>query len=272
MRSIKNAAEGSLASKVIAYFTDAHLGQKLAFDGGIAGNKMRYDDEPEEHKENLLLVLDDIARRGIEDVVFGGDIGTRASNAWFFATLKNYGLSPNIVLGNHDHIGEVRRHYDCGTSDELTYAHEDAQAKYIFMDSSSNAVSARQLQWVAGELEAEKQILLFVHHPILAIDTPVDKTGAALQERDKVKAVLQTAKTHITMVCGHYHMNDETSDGNIRQFTTPAVAYQISKDAVDINIDEDHIGYRLIKIDGANITTEVVMFERPLMRRNRGAA
>jgi len=65
-----------MTRKIVAHFTDTHLGQKLVMGGTIAGDKMRYDDEPEEHKDHLRSVLDDIAHRGISDVIFGGDIGT----------------------------------------------------------------------------------------------------------------------------------------------------------------------------------------------------
>ena len=37
-----------MTRKIVAHFTDAHLGQKLVMGGTRAGDKMRYDDEPEE--------------------------------------------------------------------------------------------------------------------------------------------------------------------------------------------------------------------------------
>ena len=53
-----------MSKKIIAYFTDAHLGQKLVLGRGIEKDKMHYVHEPAEHQENLRLILDDISRKG----------------------------------------------------------------------------------------------------------------------------------------------------------------------------------------------------------------
>ena len=62
----------NMTIRTIAYFTDAHLGQKVHSDGETASNKMSYLDEPAEHRDNLQLVLNDIAEAGIREVHFRG--------------------------------------------------------------------------------------------------------------------------------------------------------------------------------------------------------
>jgi 3',5'-cyclic-AMP phosphodiesterase len=251
-----------MGTTTIAHVTDAHLGQKVLPGGKTGSDKMRYGDAPAEHKDNLKIVLDDVAERGISELVFGGDIGTQDSNQWFFDTVGTYHVNLRMVLGNHDLLAEVRRHYRgelIAGRDELYYAHDTGGFRHIHLDTSSNAVSDAQFHWLQQQLDSEKPLLLFVHHPVLAIDAALDRSGVALKGREKIRDALHAAKTDVSIFCGHYHMTDATTEGNIRQFSSPAISYLIKKQdtfAVDIN----SFGYRLIEIDGAEMTTKVVMF------------
>jgi Icc protein len=256
----------AVAKRRVAYFTDTHLGQKLVMGGALAGNKMRYDDEPEEHQSNLRLVLDDIARKGFSEVVFGGDIGTTQSVRGFFELFAGYGFAASLILGNHDTYADVTKywsHGDRGVAGKMCYSRDDGPLKYLFLDTSDNAVGDDQLAWLERELKPASTVVLFVHHPVLAIDTPLDQAGAALKDREKLKALLTVAGCDIFAFCGHYHMDDERSEANIRQFVTPAVSYQIVKRAERIAIDANEVAYRMIDIDGIDIKTEVVRLARP---------
>ena len=75
--------------KKIAFFTDTHLGQEVyVVHDDLGTEKMNYRGEPDTHKENLTAILKDIVERGITEVVFGGDIGSKQSNSDFFNTLR----------------------------------------------------------------------------------------------------------------------------------------------------------------------------------------
>ena len=226
---------------------------------------MHYLPEPEEHKGNLKLILDDIAKRGITEVVFGGDIGTKDSNEWFFDLIGKYNFKLRMVLGNHDTFSEVSKHYSdigLGSDDELKYAYEDGLFNYIYLDSSANSISDNQFRWLQQQLNTEKKVILFLHHPVLEIDTPLDRAGAALTARDKLRDALLESRRETIIFCGHYHMDDAAIHGNIRQFSTPAASYQIEKLSGEIAIDEQTFGYRLIEFNGSEVSTEVVLFRR----------
>lgn len=249
--------------KAIAYVTDAHIGQRIVLGGKAESGKMHYLSEPEEDKDNLELILEDIAERGITEVVFGGDIGTKDANKWLFNLMVKCGFKLRMVLGNHDTFSEVSEHYSSSDSDdELKYAYEEGDFKYIYLDSSSNSIRDHQLSWLQQEMNTGKKVLLFLHHPVLEIDTPLDRAGAALNAREKIRAALMEAKRETVIFCGHYHMEDDAIDGNIRQLLTPAASYQIEKLSDEIAIGEQSFGYRLIEIDGSELSTEVVMFRK----------
>lgn len=250
-------------TKTIAYLTDAHLGQKVVFEGVIGSSKMSYHFEPDEHKNNVKSIFDDIIKRGITEVVFGGDIGTGETIKWFFDLINTYKFKLSTVLGNHDTFAEVAKYYKndfVEGENEMNYAHEDTYLKYIYLDSSANTVSTIQQNWLEEELKTTKKVVLFIHHPVLDIDTPLDKIGAALKGKDQLKDLLQESGKDITIFCGHYHMDDENTDKNIRQFLTPAASYQIDKQAETVIVNQKTFGYRLIEINKDLITSQAVTF------------
>ncbi|MEW6640987.1 MAG: metallophosphoesterase [Pseudomonadota bacterium] len=247
----------------VAYFTDCHLGQRPVMEPDPDGGRMRYDHAPDEHGGRLRRVLDDIARRGVTSVVFGGDIGSRASVGSFFRRLKEHSLTPSIVLGNHDVLDDVTSYWCPATSAvdrRMCYSRPDGQWQSIFLDTSDNTVGEAQLAWLAGQLDRAPKVALFMHHPVLAIDTPVERAGAALRDRHKLASLLMTAGCEVVVFCGHYHMVDDTREANIRQLMSPAVSYQLVKEADRVQLDSSTFGYRLIDLSGDEITTEVVLF------------
>jgi len=235
-------------NKKIAYVTDIHFDEKLPIDLGVDARK------------NWKIILNDISLKGIQEIIFGGDIGEKTSNKWFFESLQNYNLA--ITLGNHDYYSKVIKHYNLRVIEnqtELYYTQEHDYHKCIFLDSSSGSISQAQFDWFKGEVITKKNIVLFIHHPILPIDAEVDKRFA-LKERSRIKKELLNIENDVTIFCGHYHFDDDRIDGNIRQYVTPASSYQVEKIPNEIILNSDSFGYRIIELSEVGIETELVMF------------
>ncbi|NJM52815.1 MAG: hypothetical protein HC846_05120 [Blastocatellia bacterium] len=128
------------------------------------------------------------------------------------------------------------------------------------MDSSSYQISQTQIEWFEKELATNKQILLFVHHPILELNTAID-TEYPLRNREQIKLALLKSNRKTTIFCGHCHQPDERQEENIKQFVTPASAYQVEKDPRIITTDNGSFGYRIIQIEGNRINSEIVYFQ-----------
>lgn len=232
----------------IAYITDIHLDEKVPLDIGV------------DTRKNWKVILNDIASRGINKIIFGGDIGEKSANKWFFESLQNYSVS--ITLGNHDYYDEVIKYYSFGVVEkrtELYYSQEHAHYKCLFLDSSSGLISQEQFDWFKKELLTEKSIVIFIHHAILTVDVEVDKRYA-LKERDRIKAELLNIRNDVTIFCGHYHFEDERSSGNIRQYITPASSYQVEKLPHEIKVNNNTFGYRIIELNKEEINTDLKMF------------
>jgi Icc protein len=233
--------------KIIAFVTDIHLDEGLFEELGVDSQKQ------------WQLILKDIAARGITDIIFGGDIGAGSAYPWFFQSIKDYNF--RFILGNHDTFENAAAYINTDQAGlgELYYTADEAGYKFIFLDTSTEKISAKQLQWLKHKLITNKKIILFIHHPVLGIDTPVDREYP-LQGRDAIAAVLHSVPNQVAIFCGHYHMADTQTSGNITQIVTPASSYQIVKQATAIEKDNSTFGYRLITFGAANMETQLLMY------------
>lgn len=235
--------------KRIAFITDVHLDEDYPIKQGVNARK------------NWELILKDVASRGINDVVFGGDMGENDAYEWFFETLKSFDLK--LILGNHDTFSEASKYYKNrfqGEHKELYYAFEDDYFKHIFLDSSSGEISKIQFLWFKEELNTDKKIIVFIHHPIIPVATLVDKKYYLL-ERAKIKNELLDRGNETYVFCGHYHMVDEIINKNIKQIISPAASYQMIKIPDEIQVTNETFGYRIIEINEDELKTSVVLYK-----------
>ncbi|MBI3259321.1 MAG: metallophosphoesterase family protein [Ignavibacteriae bacterium] len=236
--------------RTIAYITDIHLDEEFPAQYGVHTRK------------NWERILEDIDKKNIDEVIYGGDIGELTSNEFFFDSLKEYSKNMKITLGNHDKFEEVSKHYTnkyITNRKELYYSFEDEYFKHIYLDTSSYKLSQTQLEWLTNEVITEKEILLFIHHTVLPINAVLD-TPYSLRNQEAVREVLLRCNNKVKIFCGHYHMPDERTYNNITQFITPVSSYQVKKDSDTVEIVTDHFGYRLITIDNGNVDSEVLLF------------
>jgi 3',5'-cyclic-AMP phosphodiesterase len=233
--------------KRIAFITDIHLDEQFPIDNNV------------DPANNFETVLADISKQGITDIIFGGDIGEASAHNYFFNALKQFSFK--LILGNHDKFDEVKKHFIVDENkNELYYKVEEENYLYLFLDTSSDEISNHQLEWLQSKLDRNKKIILFIHHPILSIDTPVDKMYP-LKNREQLKSILLEYKKNVTVFCGHYHMNDEQELENIKQITTQSLSFQLVKNATEIKVDNTNFGYRIIEIYDDKIDTRLINFK-----------
>ncbi len=233
--------------KRIAFLTDIHLDEHFPIDNNVNPRK------------NLETVLADISKQKITEIIFGGDIGEATAHNYFFDALKKFTLK--LILGNHDKLDKVKEYFNKDADkNELYYKVEEEGYLYIFLDTSSDEISNNQLLWLQSELNTNQEIILFIHHPILPINTAVDKMYP-LKNREQLKVILLEHKMNVTVFCGHYHMNDEQEIDNIKQITTQSLSFQLVKDERGIKVDNSCFGYRIIEIHEYKIETHFINFK-----------
>ncbi|GAB5527877.1 MAG: hypothetical protein Roseis2KO_57490 [Roseivirga sp.] len=228
--------------RTIAHITDVHLHEAFPLEQEI---------DPRANWNRMLAYLKE---RGIEEVVFGGDIGAETAHTFFFESLNNFKV--NIVLGNHD-LGELARISAAG-KDGHYYLFEDENYRYLVLDSSADRLYKQQVEWLRQAAKTDKKIILFIHHPILEVPCYVD-AKYPMKNREVIRKILFDTNLEVTVFCGHYHLEDERTEQNIRQLVTPAISYQMVKSHKKL-VDNSVFGGRIIHISPDSIDTEVVMF------------
>jgi 3',5'-cyclic-AMP phosphodiesterase len=169
------------------------------------------------------------------------------------------------VLGNHDKFAAVGQYLLPTTAPagaELYYAEEDVRFRYLFLDSSSGVIGPTQSAWLSTQLATDKSIVVFVHHPILPVDAPVDRLDP-LKERDRVAALFRQHRRPVAIFCGQYHFTDEQTVGNITQCITPAASFQVKKAVPDFVTASGPSGYRVITLHETNVSSEIVWLGSP---------
>jgi len=239
-----------ISMKIVAFVTDIHFAEDEVSGLGVNQEK------------NWSVILDDITHRGdIDEIIFGGDIGSAAAHEMFFASLNTCGIKFEIIIGNHDRFEDVIKHIPTvsESDSELYFSYDEAGYRYIFLDTSTSSFSIEQNKWLMEKLSTDLPIIIFIHHPVLYVESIVDKLYS-LKGRDELRTLLQSVNNNITIFCGHLHNEDKAIDGNITQYLTPSAAYQALKNTKEIITDINEFGYRIIEID-KEIKTEVIKFK-----------
>jgi Icc protein len=237
--------------KKIAFVTDIHLDEDDPKEAGV------------DSYLNWEILLQDVSKHDVDLIVFGGDIGAATAYPWFFESLAKYNYK--FLLGNHDRFENANSYYkdnDLAATDELYYYSEDACFKYIYMDTSLERVSAAQFNWLNSQLATDKTVVVFIHHPVLPVDTPVDR-AYPLAGREAVLDALHNTNNKVYIFCGHYHMDDVQTNGNVTQYITPAASYQIVKEAAEIATTGHTFGYRIITFNN-KVEQQLLMFKNDL--------
>jgi len=235
----------------IAQITDLHLDEPFQIENGIPTRK------------NALTILEDLKQKRIDRVVCTGDIGMAASHSWLFEQLNGLGIPFHVILGNHDEYTEVRKFYDVRVKSnpgELYYSLEEHPYKYLFLDTSSSAISSEQLSWIGQEVQSPKELIIFSHHPILPTGTTPQREFP-LKGDKAVQQLLDACDRRVVIFCGHLHMDQYSTSRNIEQYICPASCIQVKKQSDTTEIDSKNFGYRIIEISGNGCDEHVIMFE-----------
>lgn len=229
----------------IAFLTDQHLLDKNVEKKGVST------------LSNWQKILEDVRTRGIKTVVLGGDLGEMVALPKVFKELADFTVF--IMLGNHDKISVIAPYFSAAKDkEELYYTADFSGYRFIFMDSSSAKVSKNQQDFLKKELaEAEKPVL-FIHHPVLKVNTWMEK-NYPLKNKDEIKEVLDASGKKITVFSGHYHLAHNSSAGSLTQIISPAISYQILENE-KYAADTKTFGYLIADFGSDEIQTEKIIF------------
>ncbi|MGB3464654.1 MAG: metallophosphoesterase [Cyclobacteriaceae bacterium] len=232
----------------IAFVTDLHLDEQFPIDQGV------------DARANWKRVLADIKSRDISEIILGGDVGTNDSYQWIFDSLTDYRVT--VTAGNHDDCQALKRYISpefSPTEGGLCYSFDKDGFRWVYFDSSTESVSENQADWLQDKLSSDLPVILLIHHPVFPVRSAIDNQYF-LRGRETLQEILKQSGVRVFIFSGHYHLADEQTLSNITQIITPAVSYQVIKDADPIAISTDTFAYRIITIDTTRLSSEIIEF------------
>lgn len=238
--------------KKIAYLTDLHLDDQYPKDCGA------------DTFHNWEKVLEHLSTQTVDKVIVGGDLGEPHTTTYFLESLKPY-EELHLTLGNHDEFAHIVQHFPKAQAlqeqQALYYAFEEEGYLYIFLDSSAGQVAPAQVAWLQQQLKSTLPVLLFVHHPILGVEDCLVDELFPLKEREELQKILLDSGLDITIFCGHYHLEHEQIQGNIKQYITPATSVQFDTQAPQLRFHKDSFGYRMIEVGAEGVHSTLYHLE-----------
>jgi len=235
----------------LAHITDTHINAEHKNIDGI------------DSKKNLLSVLDEITAAGMDGVIHTGDIcfpnGNKTLYTWFKGVMDDAGLPYLLTPGNHDDLflmQEVFNLRDLPPQVITTGAVALKGQSLLFLDSSSERLSMKQVLWLKREIAVQDdQIILFQHHPPFPCGVRVMDEKYPYKTPDLfLKTILETGRS-LTMFTGHYHLEKkiERETPPLRVYITPPTIGSLDPEAEKYIIRDKRPGWREIHIDDQNV-------------------
>lgn len=238
----------------IAQLSDPHIGNTEDLVQGI------------DVRENFKLALKEIKKEKCDLLVLSGDLADNAeigSYEFIAKEMNSYTLPWCFIAGNHDDLGEMDRIFGIAKDfkeGEYYYKKEILNIPVFFLDSSSNRVSSKQLEWF--ETEAKKineDFLLFMHHPPCLAGHRFMDAKYALENIDEVQHSFNKFDHLKHIFCGHYHSSLESGFGNKRVFVCPSSQMIIDEFTPYFCLKSSNPSWRIIEWRSGVLETKVYL-------------
>ena len=97
-----------------------------------------------------------------------------------------------------------------------------------------------------------------MHHPPAICGVPYMDLNHSFKQIDRFQKLVKSIGKHIEVFCGHYHVDKVIEVSNMRIHITPSTFFQIRDDIEEFGVDHYRIGYRLMDLNGLDLSHEVV--------------
>ncbi|GAB3895398.1 metallophosphoesterase family protein [Spirosoma agri] len=237
----------------IAFITDLHIDTADKKPQGV------------DVRQNFLNALASLAELQPSCLVIGGDIcntvGDRSIYTWVKQELDKLPFPSYVIAGNHDDsalLADVFKRQNHLHSNELYYALPLEGRPTLFLDTSKGVLSPEQWSWLQEYMAAlrDNNVLIFMHHPPLPADVTYMDTHYPFRQSEEFLELVKELPCHVTVVCGHYHVEKVVQRGNLLVLLTPSTFIQMKHDPADMVIDNHCVGIREINLTthGTNST------------------
>lgn len=238
----------------IAFITDLHL--------GADGEKTQGVDV----RQNFLQALGYLEYVRPDCLVIGGDIcnstGDRATYTWVKNILDALPFSYYIIAGNHDESTLMAEAFNLTHhlhGSELYYALPLEGCPALFLDTAKGILSPTQWTWLREYIIAlrDNNLLVFMHHPPLPADVTFMDAHHPFRQSDEFYDLVKDLTCHVTVICGHYHVEKVVQRGKLLTLLTPSTFVQIKHEPDELVVDNYRIGIREINLTSHGTNSRV---------------
>ncbi|TAK37708.1 MAG: metallophosphoesterase [Saprospiraceae bacterium] len=219
-------------------------------------------------RQNFLDVLNTAKSYAPGFVVLSGDIcfntGELHIYQWVKSQLDFAGLPYAVIGGNHDDSKMIAAVFQAGhllTGGDLYYKRHIGNNPVLFLETSKGIVSDEQLAWLQKELSQIKHdAVIFMHHPPVIGGVPHMDINYPLQNMAAVQEVFFNFPHHISVFCGHYHVEKVLCKRNLTVHITPSTYFQMDWHAERFSVDHLRPGFREISIRPDGVVDSTVVY------------
>ena len=217
------------------------------------------NDDPElkhlKPEDNFKAFLKAASRIQCDRIIITGDVAEEEDNfKKVIGQLQELSTEIKYVAGNHDPMYAYKP-FNLKGPYFMEYLEE---LLILYLDTGKGIIDEEQLQWLMELIAVnEKDILIFMHHPILDCGNTIMDRMYPLKNRNDVINILNKTNKKTYIFCGHYHWEQKMHVGNITQYITPSLLYQLDQHADILRIGSIDFGYRVIRISKDDVETYV---------------
>lgn len=229
----------------IAFITDIHIDEAGKQPKGI------------DVRQNFLKALAFLPELNPSCLVIGGDVcntvGNQGIYEWVKQELDKLPFPYYVIPGNHDDsalLATVFRRAHNLHDNELYFALPLEGRPTLFLDTSKGELSPKQWTWLKNYMSAlrDNNVLVFMHHPPLPADVTFMDNKYPFRQSEEFLDLVRESPCHVTVVCGHYHVEKVVQRSNLLVLLTPSTFFQMKHDPAQLVIDNHCVGIREINL------------------------
>lgn len=235
----------------IAFLTDLHL--------GTAGQRPINVDV----RQNFLDALDFLTELKPDALVIGGDLcydtGQTETYRWFREQIDARPYPWYAIAGNHDSSPMMARELGLEAhlhGEEIYFSEKFGDTSALFLDTARGVCSESQWDWLRARLADLHggEVLIFMHHPPVPAGVAYMDANYPFRESATFLETIQSLR-RVTVVCGHYHVEQVMQRGHLTVFLTPSLFFQMKHDPLECVFDNFRLGIREINLLPQGLTT-----------------
>ncbi|MEO1259220.1 MAG: metallophosphoesterase [Bacteroidota bacterium] len=220
-------------------------------------------------RQNFQHILTTVRELSPDLIVLTGDLCFNTGNEriyqWVRSHLDFLGIPYTAIGGNHDLSPMLAKAFHIDhllAGNELFYKRELGGYPVLFLETSVGEISKAQLEWLEFELNKIKQdAVIFMHHPPVAGGVPFMDNKHALRNMHEVQPILFNFPHHLTIFCGHYHVDKTLCTRNLTVHITPSTYFQIDSHALGFKVDHYRIACREIVLRKDGVVESTVVYQ-----------